>query len=164
MLTNWEETYSDDGPALEDDDQGELLQQSMSLELDELIQEPEPIVRQQQAPSPTTEESVAGEVEKATLLEAFDSEVELAESQAQAETAVTHSEDVTAWAEAIAQWWAARSDNEPVSLIELQHKLGMPLVEVWLGLLLGNRFELEQRGDFYNTKTILVNLGRVSWS
>ena len=61
------------GVELEDDDLGELLRQLMSLELDELIEEPEPIVRHQQAPSSTTEESVAGEVEKATLLEAFDS-------------------------------------------------------------------------------------------
>jgi hypothetical protein len=100
---------------------------------------------------------VAGEVKKATLLEAFHSEVELAENQAQPETAASHSEDVNAWADAIAQWWAARSGNKPVSLIELQHELKLPLVEIWLGLLLGNRFELEQQGDFYDLETVWIN-------
>ncbi|WP_223269972.1 hypothetical protein [Nostoc sp. 'Peltigera membranacea cyanobiont' 213] len=31
----------------------------------------------------------------------------------------------------------------------------MPMVEVWLGLLLGG-FTLEQRGDFYNSRNIWV--------
>ena len=52
---------------------------------------------------------------------------------------------------------AARSGNKPVSLIELQHELKLPLVEIWLGLLLGNRFELEQQGDFYDLETVWIN-------
>ncbi len=33
--------------------------------------------------------------------------------------------------------------------------LQMPMVEVWLGLLLGG-FTLEQRGDFYNSQNVWV--------
>lgn len=45
-----------------------------------------------------------------------------------------------------------KCDGEAVSLIQLQQALGMPLVEVWLGLLLADQgqYLLEQRGDFYD--------------
>lgn len=52
--------------------------------------------------------------------------------------------------EAIAQWMQQYSQVSTVSLLKLQQALGMPIVEMWLGLLLGG-FELEQRGDFYAT-------------
>ncbi|PSO52863.1 MAG: hypothetical protein BRC34_10535 [Cyanobacteria bacterium QH_1_48_107] len=70
---------------------------------------------------------------------------------------MTHSEDVSPWAKAIRQWFAVRSDTESVSLIELQNSLGMPLFEVYLGLLLGNRFELKQQKNCYDQKTIWVS-------
>ena len=42
-----------------------------------------------------------------------------------------------------------------ITLPELQQALELPLVEVWLGLLLGG-YHLEQGREFYNTATILV--------
>ena len=45
-----------------------------------------------------------------------------------------------------------------ITLPELQQALGLPLVEVWLGLLLGG-YKLEQRGEFYDTAAIEI-LGR----
>ncbi|MBD2519753.1 hypothetical protein H6G93_33325 [Nostoc sp. FACHB-973] len=41
------------------------------------------------------------------------------------------------------------------SLYLRQRVLQMPMVEVWLGLLLGG-FTLEQRGNFYNSRNIWV--------
>ena len=42
-----------------------------------------------------------------------------------------------------------------ITLPELQQALRLPLVELWLGLLLGG-YEMEQRGEFYDTKTISI--------
>ncbi|MEH1910273.1 hypothetical protein [Nostoc sp.] len=42
-----------------------------------------------------------------------------------------------------------------ISLTQLQGGLKMPMVEVWLGLLLGG-FTLEQRGDFYHNQNVWV--------
>jgi len=154
LLTDWEQSYSEEGPPLEDEDLSELLRQSMSLDLEELIAEPEPITRQRKPSQAGSVESVAGVVDKGVLLETFDTEIELVEAQAEAASgavSVAHAEDVTAWAGAIAQWLHQHSSAGPASLQELQHGLGMPLVEVWLGLLLGSEgVVLEQKGTFYS--------------
>jgi len=154
LLTDWEQSYSEEGPPLEDEDLSELLRQSMSLDLEELMADPEPITRQRKPSLTDSVESVAGMVDKDTLLEAFNTEIELMEAQAGAESevvSVAHSEDVTAWAGAIARWLQQHSSAEPVPLMELQKGVGLPLVELWLGILLGREeFMKEQRGAFYS--------------
>lgn len=50
---------------------------------------------------------------------------------------------------------------ESISLTELQQKLDLPMVEVWMGLLLGG-YGLEQRGKFYDAVTIIVTESRVT--
>jgi hypothetical protein len=40
-------------------------------------------------------------------------------------------------------------------LVELQRRLKMPLMQVWLAVLLGG-YEVEQRGGFYQRETIWV--------
>ncbi len=62
-------------------------------------------------------------------------------------------EDVKQWRRAIACYLA--QINTTIRLNELQKALNMPMVEVWLGLLLGG-FTLEQRGDFYEIQDIWV--------
>lgn len=162
LLTDWEQSHNEEGPPLEDEDLSELLRQSLSLDLEELMAEPEPVTRQRRSPNLVSGESVAGVVDKDALLEAFDTEIELVEAQAQSESgavSVAHSEDVTAWAAAIAEWLQQRFSTEPVSLLELKQEVRMPLVEVWLGLLLGSEsVVLKQRGDFYSSP-IWVTLG-----
>jgi hypothetical protein len=154
LLTDWEQSHSEEGPPLEDEDLSELLRQSMSLCLEELIAEPEPITRQRRSLGSGSEESVAWVVEKEVLLEAFDTEIELPPARSQSESGavgVAHSEDVTAWAAAMARWLRERSSTGPVSLLELQQGVEMPLVQVWLGLLLGSKgIVLEQQGEFYS--------------
>ena len=46
-----------------------------------------------------------------------------------------------------------------ITLPELQQALGLPLVEVWLGLLLGG-YVMKQRGEFYEAETIAVLANR----
>lgn len=70
LLTDWGQSYSEKGPALEEDDLSELLRQSMSLELDELIAEPESYTRESPSHIPSVESAVAP-VDKAVLLRAY---------------------------------------------------------------------------------------------
>jgi hypothetical protein len=42
-----------------------------------------------------------------------------------------------------------------IRLTQLQQALSMPMVEVWMGLLLGD-YQLSQQGDFYETEGILL--------
>ncbi|AFY97075.1 hypothetical protein [Chamaesiphon minutus] len=66
---------------------------------------------------------------------------------------LAHDENVAEWGVAI----LARLDewDRPVSLLELQESIEMPLVQVWLALLL-NGMTLEQRGDFYQTEQVWI--------
>jgi len=154
ILSAWEEAHNDQGPAIDEDALSGLVRQTMSLDLADLVEEPVAEQRQRQSRTPSVD-SVAGLVDKAALLEAFESEIELVEAQAQAQSvamAVAHDENVVGWAAAISRWMAEQELAEPVSLIQLQQGVGMPLVEVWLGLLLSQQqYEWEQQGDFYDT-------------
>jgi len=157
LLSALEVKDSSQGPVLPKDFLDGWLRQSMTVDLSDLKEEGfvmEPVPRQRRSPHLTSGESVAGAVDKDTLLEVFDTEIELVEAQAgeaSGVVSVAHTEDVTAWAGAIARWLQQRSSTEPVSLLELQQGVGMPLVEVWLGLLLRNEgIVLEQRGRFYS--------------
>lgn len=146
------------GPVLPEDFLTELMRQSMSIDVSDLKEEwfePEPATHPRSALGSRVGESVAGEVDKAALLEAFDSEIELVETEAQAKSAVgavAHDEDVVGWAGAIAHWLERSQSSEPVSLIQLQQGLEMRLVEVWMELLLSQqgKYHLEQKGEFYN--------------
>lgn len=153
------------GPVLPEDFLSGLMRQSMSIDVFDLKEEwlgPEPAIRPRSALGSRVGESVAGEVDKAALLQAFDSEIELVEVQAQAESAggtVAHDEDMGGWARAIAQWFAEQEPSRPVSLIELQQELRMPLVEVWLGLLLAKEgsYQFMHLGkDFYAPQGVSV--------
>lgn len=158
LISAWEDTHSREGPAVDEDAIAGLVRQTMTLDLSALMEESAPEQRQPR-PQPTL--SVAGPVDKAALLEAFDSEIEVVEAQAQAESvdgAAVHDEDVSAWAWAISQWFAEQESAEPVPLIELQQALEMPMVEVWMGVLLSQRtWEFKQHGDFYNPHSVQVS-------
>ncbi len=153
ILSAWEEVHNDQGPAVDEEALSGLVRQTMSLDLSELMEEPVAEQRQRQPPALFTD-SVVGPVDKAALLEAFESEIELVEAQAQAQSAamaVAHDEDVVGWASIISLWLELRQSAEPISLIQLQQGVGMPLVEVSLGLLLSQQqYEWEQQGDFYD--------------
>jgi hypothetical protein len=62
---------------------------------------------------------------------------------------MAHNKVVVEWASAIAQWLKPRQSSEPVSLLQLQQRLGLPMVEVWLGLLLSrNSMSGSSKGTF----------------
>ena len=45
-----------------------------------------------------------------------------------------------------------QSDSKPISLLQLQQALEMPLIEIWLGLLLGEQeqYQWEASREFYH--------------
>ncbi len=62
-------------------------------------------------------------------------------------------EHIKKWKSAITNYLINVEDE--ISLVKLQRVLQMPMVEIWLGLLLGG-FILEQRGDFYHNQNVWV--------
>lgn len=79
-----------------------------------------------------------------------------AEEQSQMIRQLAGEENPTRWSAAITQWLHTHAVEQPVSLVDFYQELKMPLVEVWIGLLLGG-FELEQRGGFYELPGIWIH-------
>ncbi len=122
-----------------------VLRQSMTLNLEELIKD------SATQPAFVPVESIAGAVEKSRVLELA---TLLDEAQTKQEVlSLAHQEDVSVWIQEIHKWMQ-RAGKE-VSLTTLQTSLQKPLVEVWLGLLLGG-FVLEQRGNFYQAEEVWI--------
>jgi len=99
ILSAWEEEHNEEGPAVDEVAIAGLVRQTINFDLSDLMEEPVAAQRQRQ-PRAAAAESIAGLVDKAALLEAFDSELELVEAQAQSQSAplaVAHDEDVVRW-------------------------------------------------------------------
>jgi hypothetical protein len=149
LTTEWEEAYRD--PIVGQGFFAEMVRQTMAVDLSELM-EPMPM-RKPRTKIERQGGAIVAIVEKEAVLAMVEQMEQEAEAQMQAVLGVAHSEDVSGWAEAIKRWLAQRSSE--VSWSELEAGLGMPWVELWLGLLLGG-FGLEQRGEFYQRETIWV--------
>lgn len=121
-----------------------FLRQSVTLNLDQLVALPTNRQREKGI------QSVAGECNKETLLQMLD------EAQAKQQAlAVAHAEAVEVWSARLREFF--RQTDQPTLLSELVQDLQMDWIEVWLGLLLGG-FNLEQQGEFYDSKTILCRV------
>jgi len=122
ILSAWEDAHSNEGPAVDEDAIAGLVRQTMSLDLSELMEEPVAEHRQRQSRASATE-SVAGPLDKAALLEAFDSEIEAVEAEAQRQSgsfSTAYEESASGWAGAIARWIELTQGSESVPLIQLQ--------------------------------------------
>ncbi|MBV8885396.1 MAG: hypothetical protein JO235_15575 [Chroococcidiopsidaceae cyanobacterium CP_BM_RX_35] len=164
ILDAWERSYNSLGPVLTAEGLVDLLvRQSLHVNLDDLIQVPEyKYVRSGESSQSAAGDSIVGHVDKDALLKALEhqqSECEVDDEAAKARALdVAHNEDVSAWVNAIAHWMQQHSRSRTVSLVELQQELGIPMVEVWLGLLLGE-FGLEQSNkDFYCLEGIWIQI------
>ena len=122
----------------------------MTLDLEALIELPMPERRTRRTNSGSGL-SVAGTVDKAALLEVLEQMSADSASTTVDPLQVAHSEDISAWQRAIALWMQ-QSGSKTVSLMQLQQALDMPLIEVWLGLLLGEQeqYQWETRSESYN--------------
>jgi hypothetical protein len=127
ILDSLEVTDSNDGPVLDEDFLSGLMRQSMTLDLSDLMEE-------------FTFETESNPVSVGSVVSVLDRK----ESKAIARKAraamrkalkdLAEKENIPKWQSAIAQW-IEQHQGEKVSLLQLQQSQGMPLVEIWLGLL-----------------------------
>jgi hypothetical protein len=107
--------------------------------------------------------SVVESVEKEELLEVLHEEMVMSEAEAHAAAlAVAHGEDTSEWIAAIGE--QLTKVGTAIELQALLKLVQLPLIELWLGLLLGaygmrrEVEEFEQDEDFYSTIGIVVAL------
>lgn len=158
LLCSWEQRYNPIEPVIDLDDCVGLFVQSLNLDVADLFEPLEAVqypTNRQARPQVDSDNSLAGTVDKAVLLEVAEqisaewpsTEVEFAEQL----RLLAGEEDVSACQRAIAHWMQ-ESDSKVVSLLQLQQALGMPMIEIWLGLLLGGQeqYQWKMGENFYN--------------
>lgn len=136
------------GPVLTEDFLSGLMRQSMTIDLSDLMENL--FEKRQGSLNQETDEEHHIDLQEKKKSKAIAEEAEHDAKSLMLELA--GKEDVPTWAAAISRWLTSRSSTESVSLLHLQQELGMPLVEVWLGMLLGgqDQYNWEQHGDFYD--------------
>jgi hypothetical protein len=153
LLQDWRDQDNPEGPIVGTELFAGLVRMNMQLDLEDLREPGVPQTFQPHGPhqKPTrsaSENSIAAVVDKSKVLEMAD-DLMVGE---QLKT-LAGEEHIEKWQQAILQYLT--NLNQSVRLTVLQRALGMPMVEVWMGLLLGG-FEIEQRGEFYETYDVWV--------
>jgi len=140
-------------PIMADDAFDRYVRQSMVVDFDQFIEPLQSLPRK--IPEQTKHgNSMVGAIDKEVLIQALEQESLLSvEEEFERAISTAHAEDVSSWVEAIAQY--IENNFSPMRLINLQAALPLSMVEIWLGLLLGD-FKLEQRGEFYNASEIWI--------
>ncbi|MCA6572890.1 MAG: hypothetical protein IM537_18925 [Pseudanabaena sp. M57BS1SP1A06MG] len=140
-------------PIMADDAFDRYVRQSMVVDFDQFIEPLQSLPRK--APEYAKNgNSIVGTIDKEVLIQALEQESLLSlEEEFEQAISTAHTENVSAWIEAIAH--CIDNNSSPMRLIDLQKALKLPMVEIWLGLLLGD-FKLEQRGEFYNASEIWI--------
>lgn len=143
ILDSLEVTDNSEGPILGEDFLSGLMRQSMSMDLSDLMEE---FAFDEVESSPVNTGSVVSAIDRSEARAIARREqaamrkdlLELAER-----------ENIPKWQSAIALW-IGQHRGEKISLLELQQSLGMPLVEVWLGLLHSPMpYQCDGTGEFY---------------
>lgn len=148
LLNDWQQKYDPSEPEFDEELLTGLVRQSMSLDISDLLEPPQP--RQRVKSLLPEMESVAGEVDKQKLLQVLDSE-----QMRQQVFQTSYDENVTAWCEKIFAWFNEYIGEE-CSLVRLVEETKLSLGQVWLSLLLGG-FKLKRsNGDFYDLDRILI--------
>ncbi len=160
LISGWERRHNPAEPVVNLEDCVDLFVQSLTLDVSDLFEEPEPIqypANRKQKSSIQEEGSVVGEVDKNALLNWVDqvaADQALNEAQmAEQIRDLAHGENVEEWSKAIDQY--LQCFGSTIRLPDLQQALGMPIVELWLGLLMGGH-SLSQQGEFYDSQTLWV--------
>jgi hypothetical protein len=154
-----EATAAKDGPKMGEDSFDRYVRQSMAIDLEQYVQEPEGLPRMARRVDVATFYSVEDSAEKTVLLEVLHEEMVRSDEIAQAEAlSVAHGEDITAWVEMIRAVLSERPEG--VMLEQLRGMVCLQFIELWLGLLLGG-YGLRREGlveDFYSAIGIRVEL------
>ena len=141
-------------PIMADDAFDRYVRQSMVVDFDQFI-EPLPSLTRKIPEQQKNGNSIVGAIDKEVLIQSLE-QANLLSFEEEFERVINtaHTENVSAWVEAIAHCIA--NSFSPMRLIDLQATLPLPIVEIWLGLLLGD-FKLEQRGSFYDSSEIWIS-------
>ena len=136
-------------PVLSSDFLNDLMRQSMSIDLSDMMELLPESEAKPRSPVPARGTTVAP-LDDLSANCAIASVVP--DDPKQMLVKLAGNEQVSQWSGAIADWMQQHSCSERVSLLQLQQVLGLPLVEVWLGLLLSSqhRYDWEKCGDFYS--------------
>ncbi len=141
VLDSLEVTDNSNGPVLDDDFLSGLMRQSMSIDLSDLMEE----FAFDTEPSPSSGSVVS-------VIDRKEARALARKARAQMRKVLkglAEKEDIPKWQNAIALW-ITQQENEKVSLLQIQQALGMPLVEVWLGLLHSpTPYQWDGQGEFY---------------
>ncbi len=127
ILNSLEVIDNSERPVLDEDFLSGLMRQSMSLDLSDLMEE----FTFEVESSPVNVGSIVSVLDRKEA-RAITRKARAAMRKALKELA--EKEDIPKWQRALAHW-IEQYQGEKVSLLQLQQALGMPLVEVWLGLL-----------------------------
>jgi len=141
-------------PIMADDAFDRYVRQYMVVDFDQFIEPLQSLPRK--IPEHTKHgNSMVGAIDKEVLIQSLEQESLLGfEEKFEQAISTAHAEDVSAWVEAIVHGIA--NNSSPIRLLDLQKALKLPIVEIWLGLLLGD-FKLEQRGGFYDSNKIWIS-------
>jgi hypothetical protein len=152
-------TATNEGPRMAEDAFDRYVRQYMAIAFDDYIEEPE-AARSTWA-SEDEFYSVVESVEKEELLEVLHDEIVMTEAEAHAAAlAVAHGEDISEWVKAIGVQLAKVGTT--IELQVLLELVQLPLIELWLGLLLGGYGmgreveEFERDEDFYSAIGIVI--------
>ncbi|KJH70085.1 hypothetical protein [Aliterella atlantica] len=141
ILDGLELTDNINGPVLDDDFLSGLMRQSMSLDLSDLMED-----LFDDAQIDVNPGSVV------TLVDKKDAQAIARQARRLAKQDLLElagKENISLWQSAIAHWMQ-QHQGAKVSLWQLQQTLGMPLVEVWLGLLHSPMpYQWDGQGEFY---------------
>ena len=140
-------------PIMADDAFYRYVRQSMVVDFDQFIEPLQSLTRK--APEYAKNgNSIVGVIDKEVLIQALEQESLLSfEEEFERAISTAHAEDISAWVEVIAQ--CITDNSYPIRLMDLQKAVQLPIIETWLGLLLGD-FNLEQRGEFYDSSGIWI--------
>lgn len=135
-------------PILSEDFLNDLMRQSMSIDLSDMMEERFPSEPEPQALAPTRGSVVVPINKKAALAIALGAKVDPKRMLAE----LAGDEQASNWSAAIAQWMQQLCDGDAVSLTKLHQALEMPLVNVWLRLLLSpmHQYNWETGEEFYS--------------
>ena len=156
LLDDW-----DKDPAQEPIFSDELLagiavRQSQHLDVSAFIRQPTPAKRKQPPQSNESTDSIVAEVPKANVLKM----AQQLEGQKQEPLSLAHNENVSHWQAAISL--ALKNETSSISVWALTELTQLPLVEVWLGLLLGGFQLVQDPGDFYQAPIKVLPNGPAS--
>lgn len=160
LISRWECRHHPAEPVVDLEECVDLFVRSLSLDVTDLFEEPESVqypTNRKKKSSSQIDGSVVGEVDKEALLNWVDqvaAEQPLDEAQMTEQIRnLAHGENVEEWSRAVA-YYLQRLGSK-ICLPDLQRALEMPIVELWLGLLIGG-YSLEQQGEFYNSQTLWI--------